>query len=146
MVDFYIIFFFYFSDAVIVAIINVLKSFFSGFVIFAILGFLAQELDVEVDKVIDQGPGLAFVVFPEMVTKLPGSSFWSFLFFIMLLTLGLDSQFTLMETVVTAILDTFPKLRRHKTKVYIGVALFGFIGGLGFITNVRKNILSIELG
>lgn len=74
------------------AVCNIGTSFFAGLVIFSIIGFLAHELDVEVEKVVDQGAGLAFIVYPEVVTRLPVAPVWAVLFFVMLLTLGLDSQ------------------------------------------------------
>ncbi|XP_061706021.1 sodium- and chloride-dependent glycine transporter 1-like [Cydia pomonella] len=122
-------------DSLIVAASNILTSFFAGLVIFSVIGFLAHELEVEVDKVVDQGAGLAFIVYPEVVTRLPLSPLWSILFFVMLLALGLDSQFALMETVTTAILDRFPKWRQMKVRVVLAVSVFGYLGGLIFTTN-----------
>ncbi|XP_063232699.1 sodium- and chloride-dependent glycine transporter 1 [Bacillus rossius redtenbacheri] len=124
-----------YKDSLIVAVSNILTSFFAGLVIFSVIGFLAHELDVQVDHVVDQGAGLAFIVYPEVVTRLPVSPVWALLFFVMLLTLGLDSQFALMETVTTAILDRFPNLRDYKFWVVLGVAVFGYFGGLIFTTN-----------
>ncbi|XP_016974025.1 uncharacterized protein LOC108040877 [Drosophila rhopaloa] len=124
-----------YKDSLIVAFCNIATSFFAGLVIFSIIGFLAHELNVDVEKVVDQGAGLAFIVYPEVVTRLPVSPMWAVLFFVMLLTLGLDSQFALMETVTTAILDRFPNLRQYKIWVVLSVAIFGYIGGLGFTTN-----------
>uniref|UniRef100_T1J119 Transporter n=1 Tax=Strigamia maritima TaxID=126957 RepID=T1J119_STRMM len=124
-----------YQDALIVAVSNVVTSFFAGFVIFSVIGYLANELRVEVGKVVDQGAGLAFIVYPEIVARLPVSSLWSCLFFIMLLTLGLDSQFALMETVTTAILDRFPLLRDWKTWIVLFTSFFGYFGGLIFTTN-----------
>ena len=78
--------------------------------------------------------GLAFIAYPEAVTKMPGAPFWSFLFFAMLITLGLDSQFTMTETLTTAAMDQWPALRAHKAKVVIGTSIIGFILGLTMCT------------
>lgn len=49
------------------AISNIGTSFFAGLVIFSVIGFLAHELDVPVASVVDEGAGLAFIVYPEVI-------------------------------------------------------------------------------
>ena len=44
--------------------------------------------------------------------SLPLPQLWSFLFFLMLITLGLDSAFAIIDTVTTAIEETFGCVRR----------------------------------
>ncbi|XP_071947592.1 sodium- and chloride-dependent neutral and basic amino acid transporter B(0+)-like [Antedon mediterranea] len=104
-------------DALFVSIANCCTSIFAGFVIFSILGYMANELGREVDEVVDQGFSLAFIAYPEALARMPAAPLWAILFFAMLVTLGLDSQFTILETLVTSITDTFPKLRKRKTLV-----------------------------
>jgi SNF family Na+-dependent transporter len=45
-----------------------------------------------INEVAQEGPGLVFVVYPEALSTMPGSRIWSIIFFLMLLTLGLDSS------------------------------------------------------
>lgn len=96
-----------YRDSLIVAVSNIATSFFAGLVIFSVIGFLAHELNVEVDRVVDQGAGLAFIVYPEVVTRLPVSPLWSILFFVMLLTLGLDSQVQTLFTYLFSFMYQF---------------------------------------
>ena len=100
-----------FRDCVMVAFGNCVTSVFAGFVIFGIIGFMAHELGVEVADVAAQGAGLAFIAYPEAVSRMPISPLWSLLFFTMLLSLGFGTQFSTTETVITILTDQFPQLR-----------------------------------
>ena len=121
-------------DAILIAFANCGTSIFAGFVIFSIIGFMAKQAALLVGEVIKGGTGLAFIAYPEAVTQMPVPQLWSFLFFGMLITLGLDSQFTMTETITTAIMDQFPNLRNHKGKVVIAASVLGFILGLTMCT------------
>ena len=114
------------------AFINCGTSVFAGFVVFSFVGFMAKESGLPIDEVVKQGPGLVFEIYPEAFTKMPAPQFWSLLFFIMLLTLGLDSMFTQVETISTAILDQFfsKNPNEHKHWVVIGICVSGFFLGL----------------
>uniref|UniRef100_A0A8D3BGL9 Transporter n=2 Tax=Scophthalmus maximus TaxID=52904 RepID=A0A8D3BGL9_SCOMX len=52
-----------------------------------------------------EGTGLAFIVFTEAITKMPGSPIWSVLFFLMLLCLGLSTLIGNIEGVVVPLRD-----------------------------------------
>ncbi|OCT96284.1 hypothetical protein XELAEV_18013960mg, partial [Xenopus laevis] len=115
---------------------NNVISFFAGFAIFSVLGHMAWKKGVPVGEVADSGPGLAFVAYPEALALLPGSVFWSILFFLMLFTLGVDTLFGNMEGITTAILDEIPSLRDWKKKtIFLGILCFCFyLLGLLLIT------------
>ncbi|XP_055671398.1 sodium- and chloride-dependent glycine transporter 1 isoform X1 [Falco peregrinus] len=125
-----------YRDSIIISITNCATSVYAGFVIFSILGFMANHLGVDVSKVADHGPGLAFVAYPEALTLLPISPLWSILFFFMLILLGLGTQFCLLETLVTAIVDEVGNewIIRRKTFVTLGVAVAGFLLGIPLTT------------
>lgn len=64
-----------------------------------------------------QGTGLVFIVFTEAMSLLPGSPFWSALFFLMLLNLGLSTMFGTMEGILAPLTDRFQTLANNKTKL-----------------------------
>ena len=64
---------------------------------------MAHQKGVEVGEVVQSGPALAFLVYPEVVLAIAPSPFWAFLFFIMLLNLGLDTQFSSVESLMTGL-------------------------------------------
>ncbi|KAL1503922.1 hypothetical protein AB1Y20_012383 [Prymnesium parvum] len=92
-------------DAWLVPLINCGTSFLAGLVVFSVLGYLANLRGVEVDELKMDGSGLAFVVYPEAIARMPGAPVFAVLFFTMLLCLGVDSQFAMVETVLTTIHD-----------------------------------------
>ena len=79
---------------------------------------MSTKLGVPIETVAEKGQGLAFVVYPTALAYLPGAWIWAVLFFIMLFFLGLDSEFALLETALTAIYDGYPKLRNLKVSFF----------------------------
>ncbi|KOB66695.1 Transporter, partial [Operophtera brumata] len=87
-------------------------------------------MGVSVDDVAEQGPGLAFVAYPEALLQMPVPQMWSILFFLMLFILGLGSQFAGIEAINTAIVDRWPHLRKNYWRVTAFTCFTCFILGI----------------
>ncbi|XP_076070507.1 sodium- and chloride-dependent glycine transporter 2-like isoform X2 [Mytilus galloprovincialis] len=123
-----------YGNAMIVPTVNCGTSIFAGFITFSMLGFMALNKGTTVDKVLNQGPGLVFITYPEAISSFPISPFWAVLFFLMLFTIGIDTQFGTIETVLSALTDEFPKLFRRRKVLLTGViCLIEFILGIPFV-------------
>ncbi|XP_062548350.1 sodium- and chloride-dependent GABA transporter ine isoform X2 [Armigeres subalbatus] len=121
-------------DTLAVSFVNGITSLLVGIFAFATIGNIALEQNTTVEDVISGGPGLIFVVYPQALAKMPAAQMWAVLFFFMLLCLGLNSQFAIVEVVVTSIQDGFPrwikrKLVYHELLVLI-VCVVSFFAGL----------------
>ncbi|KAI4826639.1 hypothetical protein KUCAC02_030077 [Chaenocephalus aceratus] len=67
-----------FLDSVVVTLLNHATSVFAGFNIFSILGHMAHIYGKPVAAVVKEGFGLAFIVFPDTLAKLPSLVHLSF--------------------------------------------------------------------
>ncbi|CAG7718759.1 unnamed protein product, partial [Allacma fusca] len=122
-----------YRDAWIVSGLDTFTSLFAGFTVFAVLGNLAGELEVEVEDVARAGAGLTFISFAQGLgtfTVVP--QLFSVLFYLMLLTLGIGTGVSFTGAIVTVICDEFPRLPRWQ--VVTGVCVVGFSVGLIYVT------------
>ncbi|KAG7244077.1 hypothetical protein INR49_006239 [Caranx melampygus] len=132
-------------DALIVTFTNSFTSILAGVVIFSAIGYMAHIHHLPVENIATDGPGLVFVVYPEVLSTMPIFQLWAPLFFFMLLCLGLDSQvnistshFATVEVAVTFIKDEFGSKVLHFLKreelLALAVCLLCFILGIPHIT------------
>ncbi|XP_068105668.1 sodium- and chloride-dependent neutral and basic amino acid transporter B(0+)-like [Hyperolius riggenbachi] len=131
-------------DSIAVSIVNCLTSILAGFAIFSILGHMALISGKKVSDVVDEGFGLAFIAYPDALARLPVAPLWSILFFCMLLALGLDSQFALIETLTTTIQDVFPKVMK-KMRIPLTTAICAMLFLLGLPCVTQAGIYWVNL-
>uniref|UniRef100_A0A8C3G8U3 Transporter n=1 Tax=Cyclopterus lumpus TaxID=8103 RepID=A0A8C3G8U3_CYCLU len=125
-------------DALIVSFTNSFTSILAGFVIFSAIGYMAHIHNLPVENIATDGPGLVFVVYPEVLSTMPFFQLWAPLFFFMLLCLGLDSQFATVEVAITFIKDEFGPQVLHFLKreelLTLVMCIVGFILGIPHVT------------
>ncbi|KAK3082660.1 hypothetical protein FSP39_001726 [Pinctada imbricata] len=127
----------FYRDCTIIACINSGTSVLGGFVVFSVLGFMAKLQNVDIDQVADKGPGLAFITYPKAVSEMPLPQLWAVLFFVMIFTVGLDSQFVGVESFVTHFVDIFPRYlyKRSGRMIFTGIyCAVSYIIGLTMVT------------
>ena len=121
------------NNAVISSLADCATSFFAGFAVFSTLGFLAAVQGTDVADIAKDGPILAFVTYPAAIYHMPGLQWLlSLALFLALLSLGIDSAFSIVEGAVTGLADKWGVSQRAITG---GFCLLGFFMGLPFCTD-----------
>jgi NSS family neurotransmitter:Na+ symporter len=136
------------NNAMIISLADFATSFVAGLAVFATLGamaFVTQQAGnpVAVENVAEGGPSLTFVAFPYALAQLPYSAYFSFIFFFALITLGIDSAFSITESVLASIVD---KTGWQRSIVLPVMSAVGLVFGLVYITRGGLNWLEITDG
>ncbi|ALC48305.1 NAAT1 [Drosophila busckii] len=132
-----------YRDAMIVTTLDTLTSLLGGITIFAILGNLAHNLQIDnIREVVRSGTGLAFISYPDAISKFQAvPQLFSVLFFFMLFVLGIGSIVALQSTIVTIICDQFRSWKYWK--VALVTSICGFLMGLVYVTPGGQWILTL---
>lgn len=132
------------KDSIVIGLADMGISLLAGFVVFSTLGYLSFQSGTPIADMNYQGVMLAFVTYPQALSVFPGGHvvgvIFSLLFFIMLFALAIDSLFSIVQAVSTAVSDKF-KIKPRKA--LYGTCLACFILALLFATNAGMYWLDI---
>lgn len=117
-----------------IPVANSATSLYASLTVFTFLGHVSYKLGKPIDQISDQGMDLAFVAYPGLLAEMGGANFWALIFFLMLVTLGVDSVFGNFDFYQTFISDLFPVILQKMRREYYCVLLtcFCFICSLTF--------------
>ena len=124
------------NNAAIIGLADIGTSFIAGLAVFATLGGMAYATaaagaPVPLTEVVDGGPGLAFVAFPYALAQLPAAAWFGAIFFLALLLLGIDSAFSITESVLASLVD---KTGWNRGWTLVGMSLVGLGAGVVYCT------------
>lgn len=131
------------NSGLIVGLSNAGFEFLAAIGVFAALGFLALTTGSEVTEVAGSGGvGLAFIVFPQIISSLPAlNSFFGVVFFVTLFFAGITSMVSILECVIAAVREKFDLGRTAAVNWICGIAvvislLYVTEGGLFYLDTV----------
>ncbi|HEO63731.1 MAG TPA: sodium-dependent transporter [Candidatus Omnitrophica bacterium] len=113
-----------------ISVLNCLFSFFAGFAVFSIIGYMSYQTNMNFNEVIQESIGLAFVVYPKAIGMLPFlPRVFGVLFFSTLCVAGISSSISIIEAFNSALIDKFHYQRKNVTSA---ICILGFLGSIIF--------------
>lgn len=136
-------------DSIIITASDALVSILSGIVMFSTMGGVGM-----LDSISDSGIATAFLIYPQAIVNLTDigwfNALFGVIFYLMLVTLAIDSAFSIIEGVSASIADKFHANPRKVTKVLCIIAailslLYATRAGLAWVDIVDNWTNQINL-
>jgi len=128
------------TDEKVIALLDIGASLLSGFVVYAVLGYLVATSCDKGDSECSSefygtaSVGLVYAAFPTAIATFAGSNFFGIVFYLTLMLLGIDSAFSMVEAVTTVIFDSdlnTYRLKWSRPKLSGAICLLGaFVSSL----------------
>jgi solute carrier family 6 (neurotransmitter transporter, taurine) member 6 len=90
-----------------VPILNFWTSIFAAITLFSFVGHASYKTNIPIEQMPIDGLELAFVAYPALLSTFPFPQIWSALFFLMLVFIGLSTQFAFVDVTWTFIHGIF---------------------------------------
>ena len=120
------------NNAFITSLADAGTSFLAGFTVFSIVGYLAMSKGIGIDDLGIAGPHLTFITYPTAISLLPfAAAFFGIIFYIALLTFGIDSAFSMIEPIAASVNKKWKFSKATATAIVCGL---GFLASLIFTT------------
>jgi NSS family neurotransmitter:Na+ symporter len=131
------------NNAFIISLTDAGTSFLAGFTVFSVVGYLAFSQGITIPDlgIRIAGPNLTFITYPTAISLLPfAAAFFGMIFYVALLTFGIDSAFSMIEPIATGINR---KWKTSKAKATGIICTLGFLSSLIFATGAGVHWLDI---
>ena len=127
------------ADAMIIAFSDMAISVLSGIVMFSTMGGTGM-----LDKITDSGVATAFIVYPQAIVNLTQfgwvNAIFGAIFYLMLITLAIDSAFSIVEGVSAAVSDKF-----HLSPKRVTVALCAICTLISFVFITESGLAWLDI-
>ena len=146
-----------FWSTVLIPLMNFATSLFASVALFSFVGYASFNSGVPISDMKIEGMELTFVVYPALINTLPFPQFWSVLFFTMLVSLGLGTQYIFVECISSLIHGTCKRRKSFKMKkltitsivslviFILNIGLFASSAGYYWVKTVDHYATSINL-
>ncbi|XP_033736054.1 sodium- and chloride-dependent glycine transporter 2-like [Pecten maximus] len=98
---------------------DVFFAVFNSFVLFAVLGVMANAIGVPFEDVVQSGMSIGLVGYSRALSYLPAPYVWAVVFFFAVLIVDLDAEVVCTETVVSFLEGFGDKLGRHSHLLFV---------------------------
>ncbi|KAM3133192.1 hypothetical protein pb186bvf_014768 [Paramecium bursaria] len=133
--------------AFMIPILTAACGLLAALVVFSYIGHVMHLTGLSIQQLPLRGPDLAFVLYPAILTQMPWANFWCILFFIIMILLGIDTQFAFVEGISGTIEDIYlgelylwkQKLTVQQLRLFVcmGIGLVGIF----YCTNIGFHLL-----
>ena len=127
------------ADAVIIAFSDMAISVLSGIVMFSTMGGTGM-----LDKITDSGVATAFIVYPQAIVNLTNmgwlNALFGAIFYLMLITLAIDSAFSIVEGVSAAVADKF-----HISPKKVTISVCAICGVISIIFTTQAGLAWLDI-